>query len=279
MATKSHLNINEASKLCGLSPSVLRIWELRYNWPAPMRRANGYRAYSQPQVEELKRMAELVKAGLPISSLIVEGMPRWPAANPNAGRKTLAATRSIAKPADRQVAQLQGDLIDAIENRQASLVKEVLQRCVWQVRPVDEVQLFFVPTMVGIAELAQSQRTLVGVEELRALIIQRCDQLMRPFNKHQDDTLWVYPVAERDHALATMVALLLNQRGHAAKPWIDSVLPATGPVLAVSEDGFEGLPSFGARLIGRLSPLGEEEATSLLEVVGDTPLPWHAEVV
>lgn len=279
MATKTHLNINEASKLCGLSPSVLRIWELRYGWPAPQRRPNGYRAYSMHQVEELKRMSELVKVGIPVSSLIVEGMPRWPATHPNAGRKSLAATRALPKPGDRQVAALQEDLIDALENRQSSRVKEVLQRCVWQVRPLDEVQSFFVPTMVGTAELAHTQRPLAEVEEIRALVLQRCDQLLRPYRKHQDDTLWVFPVSDRDHALATMIALLLNQRGHAAKPWIDNLLPERGPVLAVSEDGFEGLPDFRSRLVGRLSPLGEEEATSLLEVVGDTSLPWQAETV
>src|SRR3954469_8037558 len=103
MANKTHLNINEASKLCGLSPSVLRIWELRYGWPAPQRRPNGYRPYSMHQVEELKRMAELVKAGIPVSSLIVEAMPRWPANHPHGGRKSLAATRALPRPADRQV--------------------------------------------------------------------------------------------------------------------------------------------------------------------------------
>ena len=102
---------------------------------------------------------------------------------------------------------------------------------------------------------------------------------MRPYRGHQADTLWVYPLAERDHALATMMAVLLNQRGHAAKPWIDTVLPDRGAVLAVSEDGFDGLPDFGVRLVGRLSPLGEEDATSLVVVVGDASLPWQAEPV
>src|SRR6187399_203758 len=84
MSSKQTMNINEASKLCGLSPSVLRIWELRYGWPNPKRKPNGYRAYTMHQVQELKRMGELVKAGVPVSSLIVEGLPRWPATHAHA---------------------------------------------------------------------------------------------------------------------------------------------------------------------------------------------------
>src|SRR5580692_6884735 len=76
--SQQSLNINEASKACGLSPSVLRIWELRYGWPNPKRKPNGYRAYNQHQIQELKRVADLVKRGTPISTLIIDGLPRWP---------------------------------------------------------------------------------------------------------------------------------------------------------------------------------------------------------
>src|SRR4051812_44623865 len=75
------LNIKDTSKLTGLSPSVLRIWELRYGWPNPKRKSNGYRTYQPHQVDELKRVAGFVKDGVPISRLIVDGLPRWPTAD------------------------------------------------------------------------------------------------------------------------------------------------------------------------------------------------------
>ncbi len=72
-------NIKEASHATGLTPSVLRIWELRYGWPKPKRKANGYRTYQRHQIEDLRRIASLVKAGQSISSLIQEnGLPHWP---------------------------------------------------------------------------------------------------------------------------------------------------------------------------------------------------------
>lgn len=96
----NNLNINEASKACGLSPSVLRIWELRYGWPNPKRKPNGYRAYNQHQIQELKRVADLVKRGTPISALIIDGLPRWPT-DQAIKRSPLGLTKSRAleKPA------------------------------------------------------------------------------------------------------------------------------------------------------------------------------------
>jgi DNA-binding transcriptional MerR regulator len=273
------MNINEASKACGLSPSVLRIWELRYGWPSPKRKPNGYRSYSHHQVQELKRMGELVKAGVPISSLIVEGLPRWPANHPHSGRKQLAAARALRKPADRQISDMQEELFEALESLRGSLVRELLQRCVWQVRPVDEAQAFFVPTLIGLAELRQSQRSLSDEEEIKAIIGERCEQLMRPFAKHADDTLWILPLHPGESALAALVAVLINLRGHAAKPWFEQGLP-DGPIVAVSEEGFADLPDAGSRLVGRLSPLGCEESTSLAELIdSDASLSWTAAAV
>src|SRR4051812_36615461 len=109
------LNINEASKACGLSPSVLRIWELRYGWPNPKRKPNGYRAYNMHQVQELKRVATLVKSGTPISSIIVDGLPRWPTDHSRAPvPRTLTRTRALVRPTEPSEAILHRELIEAL---------------------------------------------------------------------------------------------------------------------------------------------------------------------
>ncbi len=72
MTTKL-FTIKEASEQTGLSPSILRIWELRYKWPRPARKANGYRAYTPAIVEDLKWAAGRVADGKAISELIHEG--------------------------------------------------------------------------------------------------------------------------------------------------------------------------------------------------------------
>ena len=90
-------NIKEASHATGLTPSVLRIWELRYGWPKPRRKANGYRTYQRHQIDDLCKVASLVKSGQPISSIIIDGLPRWPAAGCTApSPRLLPITRAPA---------------------------------------------------------------------------------------------------------------------------------------------------------------------------------------
>jgi DNA-binding transcriptional MerR regulator len=70
MATKKPFNIKETSTITGLSPSVLRIWELRYGWPKPTRRANGYRIYSAALIEDLQWVVGRLAEGKSIRELI-----------------------------------------------------------------------------------------------------------------------------------------------------------------------------------------------------------------
>ncbi len=59
-------NISQAADKCGVHPSVLRIWELRYDFPAPKRKANGYRVYSEAMVEAVKKF---IAAGRPFHEI------------------------------------------------------------------------------------------------------------------------------------------------------------------------------------------------------------------
>lgn len=58
------------SRLTGISPGTLRIWERRYNIASPVRRgARDNRLYSQSDVDRLALIKRLVDNGHPISSL------------------------------------------------------------------------------------------------------------------------------------------------------------------------------------------------------------------
>ena len=70
MATKKPFNIKETSTITGISPSVLRIWELRYGWPKPTRKANGYRIYSAALIEDLQWAVRRLAEGKSIRELI-----------------------------------------------------------------------------------------------------------------------------------------------------------------------------------------------------------------
>ena len=56
-------SIRVASRLTGLSPETLRMWERRYGFPSPARSASGQRAYSDADVERLRLVVKALAAG------------------------------------------------------------------------------------------------------------------------------------------------------------------------------------------------------------------------
>jgi len=258
------LNINEASKACGLSPSVLRIWELRYGWPNPRRRSNGYRAYSPHLVDDLKRMAELVKSGHAIRQLIEDGVPQWPLDEESQRPRTIDYARSLPKPRQPEAAELQEHLLDAIERHQTGQVRELLQRAVWIARPGDESCTELVPLLVAMAELHTVDRPLDPDTEhsIQNAVAKRAMQLLR---RHRNDgnVIRGMPVDSDDTALACVTALLLNERGVPAQPWLEEGRPARDErIVRADADG-------GARQKGRRKL---QARVTLLETDAHTPI-------
>jgi DNA-binding transcriptional MerR regulator len=267
----TNMNINEASKACGLSPSVLRIWELRYGWPNPKRKPNGYRAYNQHQVQELRRVSDLVKRGTPISALIIDGLPRWP--TDQAIKRTpmgLTKARALDKPSGVLEAKLQEELIEALEQRNASHVKELLQRAFWSVRPADEVLTALIPTLMGLEELALAERPLAEDAEIRQLIKERCVQLLRRYRKSDQAERWVVPVSDTDQALAAVIALMLCLQGYQAQPWFQPDLPPIGLVLLAGDHQDANAYKGDRRILSRVSSLGGAGFSSL-QAMNATP--------
>ena len=260
---KETMNINEASKACGLSPSVLRIWELRYGWPSPKRKSNGYRSYNQHQVGELKRVAELVKLGSSISTLIIDGLPRWPADNTHKRVVTgLPKTRALKRPRGVMETKLQEELIDSLERRHATHVLELIQRAAWSLRPDDEVLISLVPAMMGLEEMVIAERPLAEDAQVRKLTLDRSAQLLR---RYRTDTpaLWVIPAQPHDVALASLVALILNQRGRLTQLWFDAANRPTGaPYLLAGLSHASTLAQNDRRYVGRITATGGGKDTN-----------------
>lgn len=230
MTDKAFLSINEAAKAAGLSSSVLRIWEVRYGWPSPKRQPNGYRAYARHQVDELKRAANLVKAGLPISSLIIDGLPRWPdQPEVHAGPVRLSAARALVTDRGGM------DIIEALETRRVQRANELLQRSIWSLRPQEELRGVLVPVLVGLAEWRAAGRPLDD-DTLIEVIRERGMQLLRRQNVGASAT-WVVPANDDSHALAVVTAVLMNLRGQSARYWYGDGLPNDDAGVIVVGDG------------------------------------------
>lgn len=268
-ASTQALNINDASKACGLSPSVLRIWELRYGWPNPRRRANGYRAYTVHQVQELKRVAQLVKTGTPISQLIIDGLPRFPADGtvPQPPRG-LPRTKALPRHRSSAVARMQDEVIEALDTRNAAGAQERLQRAVWQLRPADEPAAVMVPIICAVAEARANGRPFEDEAALIGGVRTRVGQIQRMM-RQGDAALRVVPLGDDlTHVKAQLVALILNQRCQLAT--YAPSRPAEGAWIAVGEGDATGA-------VGHITAFGGDGRIAISDLLDATRLlPWSA---
>jgi MerR family transcriptional regulator, light-induced transcriptional regulator len=65
-------SIRVASRLTGISPDKLRIWERRYGFPAPIRTSTGLRVYTDDDVQRLALVARAMEAGYRAGDAIAE---------------------------------------------------------------------------------------------------------------------------------------------------------------------------------------------------------------
>ena len=56
-------SIGAVARATGLSPDTLRVWQKRYGFPVPQRRASGHRLYSAVDVRRLRRISEALARG------------------------------------------------------------------------------------------------------------------------------------------------------------------------------------------------------------------------
>ena len=57
------LSIAEVERDTGLGKDTLRVWERRYGFPVPARDGQGQRFYTQAEVDRLRQIATLLRAG------------------------------------------------------------------------------------------------------------------------------------------------------------------------------------------------------------------------
>lgn len=71
----THYPIRVVAQRTGLSPHVIRVWERRYEAVTPERSANGYRQYTEADIDRLRGLRELTEAGHGIGDIAGLGAP------------------------------------------------------------------------------------------------------------------------------------------------------------------------------------------------------------
>ncbi len=67
---ESGYSIRVVSRLTGVNPDTLRMWERRYGFPNPQRSSTGVRSYLKPDVERLTLVVRAIKLGYRVGETI-----------------------------------------------------------------------------------------------------------------------------------------------------------------------------------------------------------------
>ena len=98
-SVKPALHISAVERETGLSKEVLRKWESRYGFPAPLRDENGERVYPPEQVTRLRLIKRLMDRGMRPSKLVGQSSEKlMAAATPSAVPETEADRSPGAGP-------------------------------------------------------------------------------------------------------------------------------------------------------------------------------------
>jgi DNA-binding transcriptional MerR regulator len=160
--------IEHASAACGIKVNTIRMWETRYGWPRPSRLANGFRVYTHGQVDDLRRVAALLRSGLAISDVIHEGMPRWPANAPGS-RPDFAPLLCLPIPERTQPRALHMQIRDALRERRAGALEWSLRYAGACLHPRERAAAAWLPALIGLRLWAATD-PFPGAEQLVALI-------------------------------------------------------------------------------------------------------------
>jgi methylmalonyl-CoA mutase cobalamin-binding subunit len=112
------LNIAAVERETGLSKDVLRKWEMRYGFPAPLRDSLGERAYPADQVNRLRLIKRLMDAGMRPSRVV----------NVDAeGLIALARAREVGRPGENRV-DVAARSLGMLRKRDPGALRQHLQR-------------------------------------------------------------------------------------------------------------------------------------------------------
>jgi methanogenic corrinoid protein MtbC1 len=116
----SGFNIAAVERDLGLSKDVLRIWERRYGFPAPLRDANGERIYPPDQVERLRTIKRLMDLGHRPGKLIATPLEELAGLSPRHQRPVQVAANAEAGDL--------GGLLELIRNRDSAGFQQTMQQ-------------------------------------------------------------------------------------------------------------------------------------------------------
>jgi methanogenic corrinoid protein MtbC1 len=200
--------IHIASEMTGVSEGLIRAWERRYGVLKPKRTPSGYRAYTQADIEVLKRLKKLTEEGVAIA----EAVRMLPKIKKEA-KEHVDAMGAPRRPPE--VDRWRDEVLTAAEQLDQQAIEAVLDHAMACTPPVTFLETFLMPLQREVGERWHDGRLSVAQEHLvtqaaRQRILALLQQAPRRARRHV--VCACFPT--EDHELGLMgVALKFRHAG------------------------------------------------------------------
>lgn len=157
-----HYSIKAVSKMTGLSPHVIRVWEKRYGAVKPMRTSTNRRLYSPNDAERLVLLRNAILAGHSIGNVF---------ALPNEQLKILAAGADTKELGAQAATGKFARAIQAVRAMDASRLLSLLESAIVDLGQHGLLEKFIAPLTHRIGELWQAGEISAAHEHFASAII------------------------------------------------------------------------------------------------------------
>lgn len=242
--------IHIASEMSGVSEALIRAWERRYGVLNPRRTASGYRAYTQADIEVLKRLKRLTEEGVAIA----EAVRLLPRIKKEAKDHLVAMASPRKAPRAAQFAQWRNEVLLAAQRIDQQAVELVLDDAMASLPPVAYFEEFLMPLQREMGDRWHAGAVTVAEEHLVTQAVrQRGFALLHQAPKRARHHVVCACLPEEDHELGLLgVALKFRHAGwrvtflgaRTPTEHLVRVVRTVGPelvALSSIKDGAEGL--------------------------------------
>jgi DNA-binding transcriptional MerR regulator len=228
--------IHIASEMSGVSEGLIRAWERRYGVLKPRRTGSGYRAYTEGDIELLKRLKKLTQEGVAIADA-VRLLPRL---RREVKGDVDAREGTIKPPQETQFALWRTEVMLAADRLDQQAVEQVLDEAMTSLPPVEFFEQVLAPLQREVGERWHAGRLTVAEEHLVTQAArQRVMTLLHQAPKRAKHHVVCACFPLEDHELGLMGAALKFRHGGWRVTFLGARTPAdhlARVVRAVSPD-------------------------------------------
>lgn len=156
--------IQTVSELTGVPAPTLRAWERRYGVPSPSRTRASYRLYSEEDVEQVRRMRNLIEQGIA------------PAEAARALQAGPAPTTHEAAEEDDPWEIARQSLLGAVERFDPEALEDAVRRALILGSASDVFQRVLAPVQVEVGERWERGEVSVAQEHFASEVIERASR-------------------------------------------------------------------------------------------------------